>query len=222
MARDIPLAHSNHLAHTASYERFAPKQLAGFQGFASSVFAEGALSVKTKELIAVGIAHVLRCPYCIEYHIGLAQQAGAYKQEIGEAIWVGIALSAGAAFAHTGIAMKSLSDAKDVGSYYEHDNDEFVEKFVILNPKIYAAYVDYAHASLAAGALSAETKELIAVACAHNTQCAFCIAHHTKRAKDMGHDDASIAEAIWVAVEMAAGASFGHAGLSAAILDDSI
>ena len=43
----------------------APKPAEAFKGFSQSVFAEGALSAKTKQLIAVAVAHVTQCPYCI-------------------------------------------------------------------------------------------------------------------------------------------------------------
>jgi len=74
------------------------------------VFEEGALSVKTKELIAVGAAHITRCPYCIEGHVKRAKTAGASDEEIAEAIFVAIAMSAGASVAHSCFAMDALKD----------------------------------------------------------------------------------------------------------------
>ena len=41
----------------------APKPAAAFKAFSQSVFAEGALSAKTKQLIAVAVAHVTQCPH---------------------------------------------------------------------------------------------------------------------------------------------------------------
>ncbi len=80
-----------------------------FFAFDQKVFEEGALPVKTKELIAVGAAHITRCPYCIEGHVKKAKKAGASDEEIAEAIFVGIAMSAGASVAHSCIAMDSLN-----------------------------------------------------------------------------------------------------------------
>lgn len=79
-----------------------------FFAFDNKVFEEGALSVKAKELIAVGSAHVTRCPYCIDGHVKRAKKAGATDEEIAEAIFVGIAMSAGASVAHSCIAMDAL------------------------------------------------------------------------------------------------------------------
>jgi alkylhydroperoxidase/carboxymuconolactone decarboxylase family protein YurZ len=46
-------------------KRLAPKPAEAFKAFSRSVFAEGALSAKVKQLIAVAAAHVAQCPYCI-------------------------------------------------------------------------------------------------------------------------------------------------------------
>ena len=79
-----------------------------FVTFDKSVFAEGALSTKTKELIAVGAAHITRCPFCIDGHVKRAKKAGATDKEIAEAVFVGIAMSAGASYAHSSIAMDAI------------------------------------------------------------------------------------------------------------------
>lgn len=46
---------------------------AAFQAFSQKVFADGALPVKVKQLIAVAVAHVTQCPYCIKGHTARAQ-----------------------------------------------------------------------------------------------------------------------------------------------------
>ena len=82
--------------------------LNAFLSFDSKVFAEGALSTKIKELIAVGAAHITRCPYCIDGHVKRAKKAGATDEEIAEAIFVGVAMNTGASVAHSCIAMDAL------------------------------------------------------------------------------------------------------------------
>ena len=79
----------------------APKSEAAFQAFSQVVFAEGALSNKTKQLIAVAVAHVTQCPYCIQGHTKAALRSGATAQELMEAVWVAAEMRAGAAFAHS-------------------------------------------------------------------------------------------------------------------------
>jgi AhpD family alkylhydroperoxidase len=64
------------------------------------------------------------------------------------------------------------------------------------------------------GALDEKTKQLIAVASAHITQCPYCIKGHTRQAIQKGATNEEIMEAIWVASEMRAGAAYAHAALA--------
>jgi AhpD family alkylhydroperoxidase len=63
---------------------------------------------------------------------------------------------------------------------------------------------------MAAGALPAKTKELIAIGVALTTQCPYCIEVHTKRAKAAGCSEAELAEAVLVAAALRAGAAVTH------------
>jgi AhpD family alkylhydroperoxidase len=82
---------------------------AAFRAFGQKVFANGALPSKTKQLIAVAVAHVTQCPYCIRGHTELALQAGASQQEVVEAIWVAAEMRAGAAYAHANLAIDTMN-----------------------------------------------------------------------------------------------------------------
>src|SRR2546426_2374549 len=75
----------------------APESYRAFLDFDGKAFADGALPLKTKELIAIGIAHITQCPWCIDAHARRARKAGASDAEIGEVIFVSMALAAGAA-----------------------------------------------------------------------------------------------------------------------------
>ncbi len=94
--------------HMAKLHGLNKELMESFGNFNSKVFADGALSSKTKELIAVAAAHITRCPYCIAGHTKKAKQLGATEEEIVEAIFVATAMSAGASLAHSSIAMKAL------------------------------------------------------------------------------------------------------------------
>lgn len=87
----------------------APKPAEAFKAFSQSVFADGALSGKTKQLIAVAVAHVTQCPYCIRGHTKAALRHGATGQEIMEAIWVASEMRAGAAYAHAALALDTIA-----------------------------------------------------------------------------------------------------------------
>ena len=88
-----------------------PETHKAFQAFSDQVFAEGALPEKTKQLIAVAVAHVTQCPYCIEGHTKQAQRKGASEEEIMEAIWVAAEMRAGGAYAHSIIALNALHES---------------------------------------------------------------------------------------------------------------
>lgn len=90
----------------------APEIYGAFRAFSQRVFADGALPSKTKELIAVAVAHVTQCPYCIRGHTELAVQKGATEQEIMEAIWVAAEMRAGGAFAHSILAIDAMNQAE--------------------------------------------------------------------------------------------------------------
>src|SRR5574337_1050391 len=80
-----------------------------FRAFSKAVFADGALPGKTKQLIAVAVAHVTQCPYCIRGHTGEALKQGATEQELMEAIWVASEMRAGAAYAHSNLALDAMN-----------------------------------------------------------------------------------------------------------------
>jgi AhpD family alkylhydroperoxidase len=91
----------------------APDIHEAFTNFSGRVFAEGALPVKVKQLIAVAVAHVTQCPYCIRGHTKAALRHGATAEEIMEAIWVAAEMRAGGAYAHSALALDTIEEAKD-------------------------------------------------------------------------------------------------------------
>ena len=98
-------------------QRLAPKPAEAFKAFSQVVFADGALPAKTKQLIAVAAAHVTQCPYCIRGHTKAAMQHGATPEEIMEAIWVAAEMRAGGAYAHSAIALDTITHVQ--GSKHE-------------------------------------------------------------------------------------------------------
>jgi len=100
-------------------KELAPEIHEAFERFSHAVFGEGALPEKTKQLIAVAVAHVTQCPYCIAGHTQLARRKGASPEEIMEAVWVAAEMRAGGAYAHSTLAlhtMKEMEDADDGSS----------------------------------------------------------------------------------------------------------
>jgi AhpD family alkylhydroperoxidase len=88
----------------------APEIGDAFRTFSERVFEDGALPAKVKQLIAVAVAHVTQCPYCIQGHTKAALRAGASREELMEAVWVAAEMRAGGAYAHAAIALDALGD----------------------------------------------------------------------------------------------------------------
>jgi len=94
----------------------APEIEAAFRQFSRAVFRDGALPGKTKQLIAVAVAHVTQCPYCIKGHTKAALRHGATPEELMEAIWVAAEMRAGAAYAHSALAIEEMEKVPTANS----------------------------------------------------------------------------------------------------------
>ena len=106
-----PIYPSSSRTSSDTRKRLAPEIHDAFQVFSQQVFADGALPAKTKQLIAVAVAHVTQCPYCIRGHTKAAMRHGATEQQIMEAIWVAAEMRAGGAYAHSVLAIEEMRKA---------------------------------------------------------------------------------------------------------------
>lgn len=50
----------------------------------TNAYAEGAVDVKTKEMLGLACSMVLRCDDCVRYHLGKCYELGMSKEEIFE------------------------------------------------------------------------------------------------------------------------------------------
>ena len=96
---------STRAAIAARRKQLAPGIHDAFETFSRHVFGAGALDAATKQLIAVAVAHVTQCPYCIKSHTKAALRAGATEEQLMEAIWVAAEMRAGGAYAHSTLAL---------------------------------------------------------------------------------------------------------------------
>ena len=99
-------------------------------------------------------------------------------------------------------------------SVYHPATAEIAARRKQLAPGIHDAFEGFSRAVFADGALPEKTKQLIAVAAAHVTQCPYCIQGHTRLALRSGNSPEEIMEAIWVAAEMRAGGAYAHSTLA--------
>ncbi len=86
----------------------APAMSAGFGGLFSKVMNNGALGLKEKELIALGIAVSAKCKECIVAHTKKCLEAGASKEQIIEAASVAVVMGGGPAYMHIPEVIEAL------------------------------------------------------------------------------------------------------------------
>ena len=84
----------------------APELARKFFDWYGAVFAEGALTVREKSLIALAVAHTVQCPYCIDAYSRDALAQGSNLDEMTEAVHVAAAIRGGASLVH-GIQMRN-------------------------------------------------------------------------------------------------------------------
>jgi AhpD family alkylhydroperoxidase len=62
--------------------------------------------------MALAIAQITQCPWCIDAHSKNSIKAGASDAEIAETTFVAMAMAAGAAWSHGGLALQCLQEHK--------------------------------------------------------------------------------------------------------------
>lgn len=87
----------------------SPGVMRKFKGIAGEVLKDNKLTLKTKELVAVGIAVSVRCDACILSHVKNAIDAGVTMEELAETVEVAILMGGGPSTAY---GAKALSIAE--------------------------------------------------------------------------------------------------------------
>lgn len=82
----------------------------------SNTYREGALDVRTKELLGLVASAVLRCDDCIDYHLEQCARAGAGKEEIVEALNVALVVGGSIIIPHLRHAVETLEILEDEGT----------------------------------------------------------------------------------------------------------
>ncbi|MFG1460508.1 MAG: carboxymuconolactone decarboxylase family protein [Thermoplasmataceae archaeon] len=89
-----------------------PDQFRAFGDFNKSVLADGKLSHKTKELIAVALSLASSCEWCITYHAVEARKSGASDEEILESAFIAVLMAGSPALMHMNILKDALEENK--------------------------------------------------------------------------------------------------------------
>ncbi|KKK34598.1 alkylhydroperoxidase [Salinicoccus sediminis] len=203
------LYQKSNLERLPELSKLAPEAFKSFSQFDKAALADGVIPQKTKELIAIAVAHVTGCPYCIDIHVNNAKGLEVSREEMGEAILVATALKAGSAMAH-GVNALEAYDGSNEGDLYKKSNISRLKEFSKLAPAAFKAFTQLDREAMQPGEISQKDKELIAVAVAHVTGCPYCIEIHTNNAKDLDVTKQEMAEAILVGTALKAGSAVAH------------
>ncbi len=84
-----------------------------FFDYYGSVMAAGALSEREKSLIALAVAHAMKCPYCIDAYTTACLEKGSDEREMNEAVHVASAMAAGISLVHS-VQMNNRIDELEV------------------------------------------------------------------------------------------------------------
>ena len=85
-----------------------PDAVKGFGGLFAAVMKAGALSVRDKELIALGIGMAVRCDPCINLHVQKSLEAGATPEQVLEAAGVAVMMQGGPTFTYLPKVVEAL------------------------------------------------------------------------------------------------------------------
>lgn len=91
----------------------------------TQTYREGALDVKTKEMLGLVASMVLRCDDCISYHVAQCKEAGVNRDEFFEVFSVGLVVGGSIVIPHLRRAVDFLDsleggEAADAGSCGDH------------------------------------------------------------------------------------------------------
>lgn len=82
----------------------------------TNTYAEGALEVKTKEMIGLACSMVLRCDDCIKYHLGKSHEAGLGRKEIFEVFSIALVIGGSIVIPHLRRAVEYWEELEKQGN----------------------------------------------------------------------------------------------------------
>jgi AhpD family alkylhydroperoxidase len=94
-------------ASLAPFRKAQPEAMAGFGQLAKAAISDGALSAKTKELIALGIGITQRCSGCIGFHVKALHKLACTREELEEMLAVCVYMGGGPALMYAAEAIKA-------------------------------------------------------------------------------------------------------------------
>jgi len=113
---DYPAYHEHLQQRLAQLGQELPGPMSGFARLHHKSVEDGALSARTKELMALAIGIAVRCDGCIAYHVHDAVRAGATRQELLETIGVAVMMGGGPAAIYAAHALDAIAQFLPAGT----------------------------------------------------------------------------------------------------------
>lgn len=114
MATNAPARYDELSTGLADLAAVAPAVMDGFSRLHRNAMTDGALSERTKELMALAIAVAVRCDGCIAFHVHDAIKAGATREEVAETIGVAVLMGGGPAAVYGTEALRAYEQFTSV------------------------------------------------------------------------------------------------------------
>lgn len=89
-------------------KKITPDAMNGFYSMSKGATADGLLSKKTKEFIALAIGVTQRCDGCIGFHVKALKELGATREEIAEVMAMCVYMGGGPALMYAADAMRAF------------------------------------------------------------------------------------------------------------------
>jgi len=96
------------IANIGNLNSEIPETVAGFNAMGKAAKTSGALSEKTKEIMALGIAIATRCDSCIGFHVKSLIRLGTTREELCEALAMATYMGGGPSYAYSAKALKAF------------------------------------------------------------------------------------------------------------------
>lgn len=103
-------------ARLATLRSGAPDVMKSFGGLGHAALKDGALSAKTKELMALALGVAARCDPCIGYHMQALVRLGVSRQELDETLSVVVYMGGGPALMYAANAIAAFEEFSDNAS----------------------------------------------------------------------------------------------------------
>lgn len=108
MSSDAETYYAQSRGQVAKVRAAAPAVAGGFGAFYQSMMKPGALTVREKELVALGIGLAMRCEGCIYAHVRGALKSGATREQVVEAAGVAVMMQGGPTYTYLAKLVEAL------------------------------------------------------------------------------------------------------------------